>query len=74
MSASLTQPQTKPQVLTKHSYFSSGKKLYFIVDAMSDGDYFLVEDCSTNESRWWSLQEFMRVKKRRVEFISERRC
>jgi len=68
MSASLQTQPNEPNTLTKHSYFSSGQRLYFIVDAMSDGDFFLVEDCFTNESRWWSLEEFMRVKKRKVNF------
>ena len=69
-----TQPDKAKPVVTKHSYFASGKRLYYILDASYEGDIFYVEDCMTNQARWWSLEEFMRIKKRKVEFKNERRC
>jgi len=70
-------PTTQPNKIadklgiTKHSYFASGNRLYYILDASYEGDIFYVEDCLTNQARWWSLEEFMRVKKRKVNFTTK---
>ena len=67
MSVSLPAQQTKRPGIHKGTYFTSGKRLYYVIDVMPHDNLFMIEDCMTNDVRIWDLDYFMRVKKRIVK-------
>jgi len=60
MSVSL---QTQPTSFAKGTYFKSGRRLYYLLDIMPKDCLYLVEDCLTNDVKFWSNQEFKRIRK-----------
>lgn len=44
------------QQLDKKTYFKWNEKLFYVVDAMPERDFFLIEDCITLNSRWMTQE------------------
>jgi hypothetical protein len=69
MSVSL---QSVPTDIYKGTYYRCGSGLYYIKDIMPDGSHFLIENCYTNDIKWYSLQDFSKIRKEVIHANADR--
>lgn len=53
MSVNLKTPPTD-NTIAKGTYFVMSNKLFYVRDCLVDSEYYLVENCSTLDSTWFS--------------------
>jgi hypothetical protein len=58
-----TRQNNPTATIKKGTYFASGIRLYCLMDIMPDKDFYLVEDCFTNDSCWWPEKVYKKTQK-----------